>query len=287
MTNLTNSKWTLKTPFNKDEEQFIANLNFTSNNEQFKCILYTPESGLQYVTDDEELITVYAEVADELVEEYATIEITGGNDVENKEVIGSLEYFYNHLSGGSGNSEGIIVTLKGKTITFNNDITNEFPIGTNIQVNGYCKYGERELTQLSFVVESFGFAIYMLDASGTTGIIYNGGLLDIEEGWSFRNNEEYQQITNPKITKFDYPDLNEDETVVSFMQMNATLENEIPSTEGLTYKTHAELYTAINNAIRRKTGKSEGFDIQEAPKEIDSIEVGEKVEEYDGTVEVK
>ena len=101
ISDLTGSVWEFKNPFEKDEEQSILNINFVSNGQNFKCIIYDPGEGMQFVNLEGELVTIYNEVANEFLSQYRTITITGGMDVTNKVAIDNLNYFANLVSVGA------------------------------------------------------------------------------------------------------------------------------------------------------------------------------------------
>lgn len=101
ITDLTGSVWEFKDPFVIDEETSAWNLDFISNGQKFKFMLYDPGDGMEILSLDDQFVEIYNEVANVFLSQYRRITITGGNDVTNKVAIGNLKYFANLISVGA------------------------------------------------------------------------------------------------------------------------------------------------------------------------------------------
>ena len=99
--NLIGSTWFIKEPFEKDEETWVLNLDFTSNNQEFVQMVYVPEVGLRYITADNQAVDVYAEVNNVVVREYREFTITGGAEVTNRITISIIKNIADYISGGT------------------------------------------------------------------------------------------------------------------------------------------------------------------------------------------
>lgn len=131
LTTLAGTTWKLKEPFNTDEEQLAYNINFISNNEKFIGFLYVPEQGLFYIDENENIVTIYNEIAKVFNgnEEYKTLKITGGADATNKYAIDALKHTANLISvdgggstggGSTGTSANIAAKCRVNTLTITN-----------------------------------------------------------------------------------------------------------------------------------------------------------------------
>lgn len=104
ITTLNGTTWKLKDPFNTDDATFVYNLNFISNNENFVAIAYTPESGLFYIKENDDVVKAYDETTNTYNEAYRTFKITGGADVGRIDAIGDLKHIANLISVDGGSS---------------------------------------------------------------------------------------------------------------------------------------------------------------------------------------
>lgn len=102
LTTLTNTTWKFIYELKGFVESYTFNLTFTSNGEEFVRAVYEPDTGLTYVDSSNNGHTVYSildNVGTWIDEEYRTINITGGNDVNDIEILEILRGMASFESG--------------------------------------------------------------------------------------------------------------------------------------------------------------------------------------------
>lgn len=102
-TDLTGSKWQISEAFPEDAEEVSFDLNFTSNGEKFSKIVYSKIDyvGLAYITSSGGVVTAYMNSDDTWSdEEYQTIVINNGDDVDNPDAISWLKTIGALVNGG-------------------------------------------------------------------------------------------------------------------------------------------------------------------------------------------
>lgn len=133
---LNGTTWKIKDPFNTDKDQIVRNINFVSNNENFICLLYAPESGLFYIDENENIVTVFDETNStwNANEAYRTLKITGGDDVEKHDAIGDIKYIATLIAveGGGVEVDGTIDITENGT----HDVSKYASANVNVASSG-------------------------------------------------------------------------------------------------------------------------------------------------------